>query len=249
MNHRTIGIALVATLAVTALAGCMSASGSTGTASVFVKDAPTDDVTHVYVTFSKVQLHQTDNDSEREEQEREEKERDDESARANVSAAPGHGRIAISIEVQQDNDTDNESAWITVMDKPTTVDLLAFNGSASAFLGDADVPVGAYNQIRLTVDSASLTLKDGSTANVTVPGHNLRIKGHFTVDDGKETKLTIDFDLDRSLHQTGNGKWMLKPVLHLESEKGDRPHDDERRERMRERDAEDERSRHAKGDD
>ncbi len=248
MNHRNLSLLVVAALAATAMAGCMNANASSGGAAIFVKDDPADDVAHLWVTFNKVQLHQMENKTaEREENERQDAEADDDarqrSEHSNATAGPGNGRVSIAIEVDEENDSDSEAKWITILDQNVTVDLKAFNGTARAFLGDAEVPVGSYNQIRLTVVAAKLQLKDGTTANVTVPGHAIRIKGHFMVEQSKETQLTIDFDLDKSLHQTGNGKWMLKPVLHLEGEKRDKPHDDERRERMRERDDEDERSR------
>jgi hypothetical protein len=249
---------VVAAFAAMTFAGCMTANAATGSAAVFVKDAPADDVSHLYVTFDKVEVHKMAQENETRESDNETaegNERDNETAEHSQSASssqssnetesrPGTGHVAIAIQVREDSDDEREEGqWLTVLDQNTTVDLKAFNGTASAFLGGADVPAGAYNGIRLSVVAAHLVLKDGTSANVTVPSHKLRIVGHFTVEAGKETQLTLDFDLERSLHQTGNGKWMLMPVLRLEGAHRDRPSLEEMRERERERTEEDRRDR------
>jgi hypothetical protein len=35
----------------------------------------------------------------------------------------------------------------------------------------------------------------------------------FEVEDGMETRITIDIDLERSLRQQGSGEWRMSPVI------------------------------------
>ncbi len=226
-------LAVAATLALGAFAGCVSAEAK-GVTALYVTDAPADDLSHLYVTFDKVQVHQMANKT----NENDKDDDDDGPGHANVTSgtSPGTGRVSVAVEVDEDDGSD-DGQWITVSSGNVTVDLKALNGSngASAFLGDAEVPVGRYNQIRLTVVEATAVWTNGTQQDVKVPGHAIRIKGHFTVEQDKETRLTLDFDLSKSLVKTGNGKLILKPVIRMDSERREKMRDDERRERMRER--------------
>jgi hypothetical protein len=270
-------------LAAAALAGCMTADAG-GSAAMYVKDAPAG-ISHLYVTFNQVQIHQKGAEHEDDEgadqddggsaepgDDESPDHEDDDGDESSVSStstsgttsptssatsaptsssatAAGTGRVSVAIEVEEENETDEDGKWITLLDKNTTVDLAAFSGDARAFLGAADVPAGTYNQIRMRVVSAQLVLSNGTTADVKVPSHWLKIKGPFTVETGKETALTLDFDLEKSLHETGNGEWMLKPVLKLESEHREKPEKAEREKREKERDEENERGHHGDDDD
>jgi hypothetical protein len=41
----------------------------------------------------------------------------------------------------------------------------------------------------------------------------LKIKLHQDVNEGVLYKLLLDFDVAKSIHKTGNGRYMLKPVI------------------------------------
>jgi hypothetical protein len=204
---------------------------------VYVTDAPADNLSHLYVTIDKVQVHQLPNRT----AEKEEREADRPTKENVTGGTPaGTGRIAIDARVDDDDGSD-DGHWITLSTGATTVDLKALNGSASAFIGDADVPIGNYNIIRLNVTEAKAVWMNGTEQAVKVPGHAIRIVGFFSVEQDKETRLTLDFRLDKSLIQLGNGNLLLKPVVKMMGEHRERPHDDERRERMKERDERSER--------
>ena len=112
---------------------------------------------------------------------------------------------------------------------PVSYDLLDLQSGVTASLGDANIPVGDYEQLRLVVDSAVLTLADGSTFSdgsstktLKVPsgmqtGIKVNFGGPIHVAPG-ETDLVVDFDVSRnfvflgmSSHPTGV---LFKPVLH-----------------------------------
>lgn len=46
----------------------------------------------------------------------------------------------------------------------------------------------------------------------------IKLNRPFEIEEGMITKLTIDFDAEKSVVETGNGKFKLKPVIHMTSE-------------------------------
>lgn len=250
-NQTLIATSFSLLLAVAALSGCMSATASTGTAAIFVKDAPADQFSHVYVSFTKVEVHQVLHANATAGQEDESGEASQASeSEGNETEDGAHARPADDardheVEADQDHGEHDgqdraEGQWLTIVERNATVDLKAFTGNASSFLGDAAIPAGDYNGIRITVTSASATIAaNGTTVPVKVPSGALRIKGHFTVVAGKETDLTLDFNLARSVVETGHGTYILKPVLRLASAERDEAGDQERHAREGRRDDDD----------
>jgi uncharacterized protein DUF4382 len=107
--------------------------------------------------------------------------------------------------------------WKTIMssDPPQKVNLLDIAQSPMQ-LGSAQVTAGHYNQIRLIVTQAQLVKKDGTTADVTIPsGANTGIKLNVNADVPANTitGILLDFNAHVSFHETGNGVWVLNPVI------------------------------------
>jgi hypothetical protein len=107
-------------------------------------------------------------------------------------------------------------------------ELLDLQHGVTAYLGSAEIPVGSYNQLRLIVDSARVTLKDpvtftsGSNSSLMkVPSGStsgLKVNlGNVTVVPG-ETVLLVDFDVSRSFvfqgPPGGPKSASFKPVIH-----------------------------------
>jgi Domain of unknown function (DUF4382) len=109
-----------------------------------------------------------------------------------------------------------------------TYDLLALQGGVTAALGSAEIPVGTYNQLRLMVDSAQVTLKSpitftsGSpTASLKVPSGSesgLKVNLDSVEVIPGETVLLVDFDVSRSFvfqgPPGGPKSASFKPVIH-----------------------------------
>lgn len=107
------------------------------------------------------------------------------------------------------------------------IDLLALQGDASqALLEDYSLPAGQYNWIRLAVDeSASYVEINGAQYPLTVPSgaeSGLKLNRTFDVASQDDQGFTIDFDLRKSVHQSGNGVYRLRPTLRIvdDSERG-----------------------------
>lgn len=110
-----------------------------------------------------------------------------------------------------------------------TCDLKKLQG-AQDILGTGPLPTGHYTQIRLMVSSATLYFDSatdpkepacapaiaapaGSSASVEVPSGEIKLNREFDVTSNNVTTITLDFDGERSIHQTGNGRIMMKPVV------------------------------------
>lgn len=106
--------------------------------------------------------------------------------------------------------------------------LLALQGGVTAALGSAEIPVGSYNQLRMIVDSARVTLKSpvtftsgSSSSLMKVPSGStsgLKVNlNNVTVVPG-ETVLLVDFDVSRSFvfqgPPGGPKSASFKPVIH-----------------------------------
>lgn len=108
-----------------------------------------------------------------------------------------------------------------------TCDLKKLTG-AQDVLGTGPLPTGHYTQIRLVVQSATVYFDNpssgpacapsvappaGNSAPLEIPSGKIKLNREFDVTSGNVTTITLDFDGDRSINQTGSGKFIMKPVI------------------------------------
>jgi hypothetical protein len=118
------------------------------------------------------------------------------------------------------SETDGDGGWITVISDPQPFDLIQLKDlGAEEILGEAVIDIGRYNQIRMDVEFVDAVI-DGETVEtgVDLPSGKLKIMGSFTIEVDTVTVLLIDFDADKSLVFTGQGKVIFKPVVKLSIE-------------------------------
>ena len=107
--------------------------------------------------------------------------------------------------------------WVTVSSSSKQYDLIQLKKSgAVALLADANLSAGTYNQIRLTISKVLVTAS-GTTQEAKLPSGTLKIVGRIVVEEGKTATAVLDFKADKSLHVTGNGKFILAPVINLKT--------------------------------
>lgn len=117
----------------------------------------------------------------------------------------------------------------------TGVNLLNLKDT-SLLLGNATLAPGQYTQLRLSISNATITIGGTTFPLVPVTGHGggsgsskhgadttagsdgktatLLIAAPFTVAaDGSSSALLLDFNVARSVVATGNGQYLLKPVI------------------------------------
>jgi len=152
-------------------------SGAGGTFSLMLKDSPFSDAKSVLVTFSRVTAH-----------------RDTEDAFATLPFSGG----ATS----------------------RTCDLKKLE-NAQDILGVGTLAAGRYTQVRLVVSTATIYFDNAATgpacaasiappsgnhAALEIPSDVVRLNRQFEVSANGATTMLIDFDGERSIHQTGNGR-------------------------------------------
>ena len=161
-------------------------SGSTGTMRMMLKDSPFTDAKSLLVTFSEVDAHKSD------------------TAEASWAKVPFAGGAT-----------------------SRTCDLKKLQ-TAQDVLGTGPLATGHYTQVRLVVSSAAIYFDNaatgdacaatiaapaGRTASVTIPSGEVKLNREFDVSSGTTTTMLLDFDGDKSVRETGNGQFMMSPVI------------------------------------
>jgi hypothetical protein len=115
---------------------------------------------------------------------------------------------------------------------PRTFDLMELRGGLEEFLGEAPVPEDVYSQLRLVVESATVTLIEGetfddgtTTRELFVPsgsesGIKVALTDPIVAEEGQVTLVVVDFDVNESFVLQGNPETpagirgiLFKPVL------------------------------------
>ena len=110
----------------------------------------------------------------------------------------------------ESDDTDM-TGWIVVVNQTRRVDLMQLI-NVSADLGQKTMDAGRYTQIRLKIDSGTITVNN-TEYNLTVPSGVLKLNRGFVLEPDKTLRLTLDFNVEKSIIRTGTNEYMLKPVI------------------------------------
>lgn len=185
---RRLWLSSVIVLALAFAACDRDATGPSATVSVRIQDSPFADAQAVLVTFSEVSAHR--------------------------SGEGGFTPIPFS-----------------PASTARTCDLKKLEG-AQDVLGAGALAEGHYTQIRLVVTQASLYFENpsvgpacdaaiappaGRSASVEVPSGEVKLNRDFDVSSAGATTITLDFEGDKSIHETGNGRFMMSPVISIVS--------------------------------
>ena len=124
----------------------------------------------------------------------------------------------IRVEVHREDEADSNSGWSVVSEDTTTVDLLTLTDGNFAVLADSTLPAGTYTQVRLILSENNTVMVDSMLHDLEIPSSmntGLKLNHPFTINDGAMYEFTLDFDADRSIHQTGNGQYKMNPVIRI----------------------------------
>ncbi|MCB0629770.1 MAG: DUF4382 domain-containing protein [Saprospiraceae bacterium] len=93
------------------------------------------------------------------------------------------------------------------------------NGLDTLIASATDLPFTEIREIRLVLGSENSVVDDGVAYELKVPSGSqsgLKIKVCLDLSATEDVyDLILDFDAEASLHQTGNGKYILKPVIRV----------------------------------
>jgi len=152
---------------------------------------------------------------------------------------PFHDASAVLVtfnEVSAHKDTDADFTRLTFAGGATsrTCDLLRLQkDNTFDVLGIGMLDAGHYTMVRLAVSDAELykggdpstgdpcgpglILPAGTPIPLTIPSGEVKLNREFDVPEGGTTLMSLDFDGDHSIIQTGNGSYMMKPVIAIVS--------------------------------
>ncbi len=115
----------------------------------------------------------------------------------------------------------HNDGWTEVEDfEPLSINLLDWQDGKKIHLGDFELPVGHYKEIRFKLDipECNITFKTAPTVPLTVPSGDTsgyKGKGAFDITANAKIAVAADWDVGRALHVTGSGKYILHPVVQL----------------------------------
>lgn len=133
-----------------------------------------------------------------------------------ADAAADMGAVSsVKVTVDSVSVQSASAGWVTLNATPKTYDLLELKSSGQeALLAEARLDPGKYEQMRLKISKVVVTDANG-THEAKLPSGDLKIVGGFTVGPNSTSTATFDFVADESLHVTGNGQYILAPVIRV----------------------------------
>ena len=135
-----------------------------------------------------------------------------------TDAAADMGTVS-SVKVTVDSIRVNSQSegWVIVSSSAKTYDLLKLQAeNKNELFADVQLKEGSYNQIRLDISKVEVTDANG-THEAKLPSGELKLNGELVVKANSTSVAKFDFIVNESLHVTGNGKYILAPVIQLET--------------------------------
>lgn len=149
-----------------------------------------------------------------------------------LTDAPACGFDAVNVTVnkvrvhQSGTASANDSGWTDiVLNPPRKIDLLSLNNGVLDNLGNTPLNPGHYTQLRLVLDpnngnalANSVVPAGGSETRLYTPSAiqiGIKLINQFDVAAEQRTDLVLDFNACKSIVKTGNGSYILKPVIRV----------------------------------
>jgi len=104
------------------------------------------------------------------------------------------------------------------LDNKGVYNLLSFtNGNSLALMNDTVMAPCTISELRLILGTNNTVVVNGITYELTTPsgqtsGYKVKMDAQPLIAGGIY-HLVLDFNTEKSIHETGNGKYMLKPVV------------------------------------
>lgn len=134
-----------------------------------------------------------------------------------MTDAPGdYGQVNVEItgaEVHSD-----VNGWTKLNVKAGVYNLLDLTNGKDTLIANGQVAVGTVSQIRLYLGSNNSVKFKGNIYPLKTPSgqqSGLKLQVNATLTAGINYSMLLDFDADKSIVQTGDGKFMLKPVIRV----------------------------------
>lgn len=138
--------------------------------------------------------------------------------KVNLTDAPAdYEQVNIDLKQVQIQFADDSSNWQNLQTTEGMYDLLQLQNGVDTLIGTGTFPQSTVHQLRLILGDDNNIVVDGETHPLTVPSGSesgLKVKVHKKLNQTIE-ELIVDFDAGLSVHQDGQGNYMLRPVLKM----------------------------------
>lgn len=137
-------------------------------------------------------------------------------ANMRITDGPASMYDAVYLNIKQ-IEVNSQGSWIVYTPKRQGFyDILKFNNGEDTLLGQFDIPSGRINQIRLILAEGSYVVVNGTKYSLNTPSaeeSGIKLNIHESFMPGATYDIWIDFEVGRSIFKTGNGTYMMKPVI------------------------------------
>lgn len=119
---------------------------------------------------------------------------------------------------------DQDSGWKPLSVEAGVYDLLTLTNGLDTLLGSLELPAGKVSQIRLVLGNSNTVKVAGEVYALQTPSaqqSGLKLQVNESLTEGLTYRILLDFDVARSVVQTGNGSYSLKPVIRTITEAQD----------------------------
>jgi len=96
--------------------------------------------------------------------------------------------------------------------------ILDFVNGKDTLLVEDEIPAGYLSQIRLVLGEDNTVMRDGLIFNMKTPSaqqSGLKLNVHEDIHPGISYAYVLDFEAEKSIVRTGNGRHQLKPVIRV----------------------------------
>lgn len=133
-----------------------------------------------------------------------------------LTDGPGdYQQVNVDIQQVRIKTSDDTSQWLDLQTNAGIYNLLDFQNGLDTLIAVGPIPALTLKEVRLVLGPDNSIMKDSVLYDLETPsaeqsGLKIKIDKNlgFTTDS-----LTLDFDADKSILETGNGKFILKPVI------------------------------------
>ena len=128
------------------------------------------------------------------------------------------GYDAVNVEILS-MEANLGNGWVVFpVEHPAIYNLQEFNnGNTMLLIGDTSIAPCMMSELRLVLGTNNTVVVDGISYELKTPsgqtsGYKIKMDPQ-AMEHGGLYRLVIDFDVNASVHMTGNGMYMLKPVV------------------------------------
>ncbi len=135
-----------------------------------------------------------------------------------TDAAADMGSVtSVKITIDSIKVHSESEGWVDVSSNSETYDLLQLKAEGKTeLLADIELKEGSYDEIRLDISKVVVADAQGEH-EAKLPSGELKIKSELNVESNSTSSASFDFVADESLHMTGNGRYIMAPVIVVET--------------------------------